>query len=213
MSIKSLIQDGEGTKRTAGVTDRHALKVTSVPQSLTERVEQGNFEDLLQTKLLYTTFKNSSDSENLNVNGSVTNQDFYIAAEENQLKSIYEVRFVLNDEQMALGSSEGRRFASAAASPGLTNGIQFFVTQGGVDTQIFATPVKQIYEFLHWSTDFINEVGALGSGEDLLVVGIKFHVPVNIVPGGIDKMTIRIRDNLTNINFFIVTAIGSKELL
>lgn len=215
MAIKSYIQDGEGTSTTAGVTRDHELKVTSRPISLTD-VYDGGSGDLsiyTRTKIFVSTLKNSSDSEDLNVDGSVTPVEFYIAAEPDKLKSIHHVRFVIHDTQTALGSSEGRRFCSAAASPGLTNGLEFYIEQGGITTHIFNNPVKNIASFLNFTDDYINEPGALGAGLDLLTIQINFTDPINIVPGGIDTITVKISDDLTEIDLFNIIAFGSQELL
>jgi hypothetical protein len=213
MTIKNMIQDGEGSKRTAGVTTDHSLKVTNVDLSVYDLYVSGQLDILTRTKIYSSYLKNSSDSESMNVDGSTTPVEFYIQASASKLISVTNVRFVLNSTQMALSSSEGRRFAAAAASPGLTNGIEFYVEQGGVVTDIFSSPVKQIASFLNYSDDFYNEAGALGSGMDILITRFDFSSPINIVPGVIDRIVVKISDDLTAIDLFNVAAIGTQQLI
>lgn len=217
MSIKNLIQDGEGTKRTAGVTSDHALKVTDVGgqygPSLIDMQDDG-FALLLRKKTYVSYFKDTAGSHELNIDGSSTPVEFSIASEVDKLKTIQYVRFIFHDTQMSLGASEGRRFASAAATPGLTNGLRFFVKQGGVETDLFLEPVKQIAIFMNYAVDLVNEAGALGSGEDILTVTMNFDfAPIQIVPGGFDSINVKVQDNLSDINTFQVFAFGSMELL
>ena len=160
MSINSLIRDGEGSHRTAGVTNSNALKVTVVSQPVGDRIDGGDFGELTDRIVLYEQLTTESGVSDLDVDGSVTAVDFEIRASNSELKVISEIRLVFNDQQMSIGSSEGARFGTAAAAPGLPNGVDLFSTQAGIETRIFVTPVKQIVEFLNWSTSLVNETGA-----------------------------------------------------
>lgn len=216
MSIKNLIQDGEGTKRTAGVTTDHALKVTDTSYgqgpALIDLAADG-FKALLRKKTWASYFIDSGGSHELNIDGSVTPVDFKIRSQSDRLKTIQYVRFIMHDTQMSLGSSEGRRFASAASTPGLTNGVRFYVEQGGEETDLFLEPITQIAGFLNYAVDLVNEAGALGAGEDVLTVTMDFEfAPVQIVPGGFDSITVKIQDDLSNMNTFQVFGFGSQEI-
>ena len=211
MSVKTLIQDGTGTSRQVCVTSDHALMVTSLPISITNLIEIDRLDVLTRVRLYNALMKNSSDSPDMNVDGSITPVEFDISADADILKSLCAVRFVFNSTQMALGAAEGTRFAAAAASPGLTNGIRFYVEQSGHTTEIFHTPVKQIVNFLHYTDDYINEPGALGAGTDLLTVQVRFELPIHIVPGAVDRLVVKIQDDLTDIDFFNVTVLGTQE--
>lgn len=211
MSVKHRIVDGEGSNIEAGVTQDHALKVSVVPQSTKEIIEGGGTDLLVRTKYLAEYLTDSAGSNDLNVDGATTVTDFFIGSEVGKVKTIYEVRFILEDTQMDLGTAEGKRFASAANN-GLTNGLKFFVSQQGTDTDIFARPVTNIASFLNYSSNFVNEAGSLGAGIDLLVVTINFPNPIVIVEGQLDKITVRIQDNVSALNLFNVLGIGTQEL-
>jgi hypothetical protein len=216
MSIKNLIQDGEGTKRTAGVTSDHALKVTDTSYgfgpALIDLQAEG-FQSLLRKKTWVSYFENSVGGHDLNIDGSVTPVTFKISSQEDRLKTIQYVRFIMHDTQMSLSGAEGSRFASAAAVPGLTNGVRFFIEQGGEELDLFLEPIKQIVQFMNYAVELVNEAGVLGAGEDLLTVTMTFDfAPVHIVPGGFDSINVKIQDDLSSINLFQVFGFGSQEL-
>jgi len=213
MAIKNFIQDGEGTSITAGVTKDHALKVTNLAPSIENLYIDGDLGVLTRTKIYSNYLRGPGESPDLNIDGSVTPVEFTIDAQTDRLISIYNIRFVLNSTQMSLGSAEGRRFASAAATPGLTNGLEFFIEQGGIVTDIFSAPVKQIADFLNYSDDFYNEAGALGAGMDILIARFDFPYYVNIVPTVVDRVVVRVSDDLTEINTFRIAALGTQEIL
>ena len=209
MSIKNLIQDGEGTKVTAGVTSDHALKVAIIDSSAKDII-QSNPDILTRQKILVASFMDNTSSVNLNVDGSVSYRDFYIESEINTLKSLHTIRFVLNDTQLALSGSEGTRFGSGHPS-GLANGIRFFAEQGGDEIDIFVEPVQILADFLNYSSEFINEAGSLGAGLDLVVVQFDLPRLVNVVPGVIDKLVVRVQDDLTSLDKFRVFGMGYQE--
>jgi hypothetical protein len=200
MSIKSFIQDGEGTGITAGVTGDKALKVTNIPLSIKEALETEN-----------SYFIDSDNNSNVNIDSSTDCTDYCIVSEESRLKSIYYIKFILEDQMMYFGSSEGKRFASAAGSGGLTNGISMFTEQQGLSNDIFVEPIKSIADFMKYSEEIVNEPDAVGSGDDLLVVKINFVRPINIIPGEIDKIVVRINDDLSSIDYFKIIASGIQE--
>lgn len=212
MSIKTMIQDGEGTNLTAGVTADKALKVTNIPLSVKEALET-NSEVLIREKVYNAYFLDSSESAAANVDASSEHLDYSIGSEESKMKSIYYVKFIIEDQMMSFGASEGKRFASAAGSEGLTNGIRMFTKQQGLLTDIFAEPIKHISDFMKYSDDIINEPDAIGSGVDLLVAKLSFVRPINIMPGEIDSVTVRVNDDLSSVNYFKVIAGGIQEIV
>jgi hypothetical protein len=202
MSLKTRIQDGEGSNLVAGVTPDHALKVSLIPFSYRDLVDNHDFdryELLTRRKVLVESLANSSGSTDFRVDGSVTTQDFAIESEMDTLKSVCCLRLVFHDTQMSLGSAEGSRFGSSASSPGLTNGLRLFADQGGEETDIFITPVKAIAEFLEYGEVF-NQAGALGAGLDILVITLVLPEPIVLPPGSKDRLVLQVRDDLTPID-------------
>lgn len=207
MTLRAKIADGEGSGKDAGVTKDHLLKTGSVPISASDLT----IEQLTRLKFFSSFFAEDGGSEDLDVDGSVTPVEFAVGRVEGQVLHIQSIRFVFNDEQMNMGGGEARRFASAAAAPGLTNGLEMFVEQAGTNQDIFNTPVKQMADFWNYNTDFLNAVGAFGAGEDFLSWDIALDQPIVLTEGSVDKLIVKISDDLTNINFLKVIARGWRE--
>jgi hypothetical protein len=199
-----------GSGRSAQVTEGRALKVTTVQPSARELspAELARF----QYFSLYFSRRDAPTDFDLNVDGSVTPVDFRVQRQPEQVLYIKRVRFVFHDEQMDISGGEARRFASAAAPPGLTNGIEFFTDQVGERVDIFNEPVKQMADFWQYADDFTAVTGALGAGEDFLSWDIVFEQPVVITQGSIDRVSIIVNDDLTNINRLRVIASGYREV-
>ncbi len=211
MTTPVKIKDGTGSSRGVQVTEGNALKVTVVEPSAAElsTAELARF----QYFSLNFNRKDVPGDFDLNVDGSVTPVDFRIARQSEQVLYIKRVRFVFHDEQMDMSGGEARRFASAAASPGLTNGVEFFTDQMGERVDIFNEPVKQMADFWQYTDDFIAVTGALGAGEDFLSWDVEFVKPVVITQGSIDRVSIIINDDLTDINRLRVIASGYREVV
>jgi len=209
MSLKSRIVDGEGSGSEAGVTPDHLVKVGRVPVSARDLT----IDQLTRLQFFSAFLADEAGSQDIDVDGSTTPVEFFIERVEGQVLHIKSIRFVLNDEQMNMGGGEARRFASAAASPGLTNGVEMFVEQGGTTQSIFNTPVKQMADFWQYSTDFLSAVGAFGAGEDFLSFDFDLDQAVVLAEKSVDRFVVKVMDDLTSINFFKVIARGWREAL
>lgn len=209
MALKTYIVDGEGSSRVAGVTPNNELKVTvspytSIGRTITELTVQKQYNGFLV---------DSSGSSAMDVNGSVTNQEFALTPPTGRVLYINSIRILLNGTSLEINTNDFRRFGMAAVAPGLTNGLLVYVVQGDVQTNLFVDPIKTIGQFLDYATDFTNLVNSVGTQEDFLSFDFRFDVPIVLVPGSNDKIVIMIRDNLTAIDLFKCVARGYQEVV
>lgn len=218
MSVDAKIIGGP-TERAAVVGSDGALRVASLRPPAADRTRL----NVEQVKQLVAFLKNSSGSQDMTVDGSTTTQDYYIEAERDRIKWIHEVRLVFHDSQMRIDNNEQRRFGSAAAAPGLTNGLRLRAEQGGVVTDYFTDPLKVTGGFYRYAggpgfgsdigTGIVNSVDGISAGTDLLVVRIGFGAPVGLYPGSVDRVVVQVRDDLTSLTLFETQAYGAQELL
>ena len=209
MTIKVRLADGLGSAQTVRVID-HSIQVVSVEASSTSI----GFDQLTRIKLFREFFADSGASKDLNVDGSVTSVDFAIASESGRTVWIEQVRFVFNGTNFEIDGQDAKRFGSATSGGGaLTNGLRFFVTQAGVQTEIFAENVSQTIDFLNYADDFTNLKNSISAQSDFLSFDFRFERPVVIPPGSLASLTVRVADDLTAIDLFNVLARGYQELL
>jgi hypothetical protein len=206
MPIKNIIADGEGSSTTAGVTAKRALKVQQVPESA-----QGiPPEDLTNLRQLRKYLTNSAGSSDLNVNGATTPAEFYISADAGITQWITGFRVLMEDENMDINTNDFRRFGSVVSGP-LTNGIQIEVLQSGVITSITALPIRYLGDFLNYTDGYTCLPSSVGPSIDFILFPFVFDKPVVLAEGSTDRLTVRIRDNLTAVNSFKVIARGYQE--
>jgi len=210
MTAKIMIVDGEGSKRTVGVTANNALKVLTIPGSVSN-LSSAEVAGLAKTKQLASFFLNSSSSKDLNIDGSVSSQEFFVAAESNRAKWFTRVRILLNDTSMEINTNDFRRFGTAAIAPGLTNGLLFYAEQGGITTNFFIDPIRNIGNFLDYADSFVNLVNSVGTQEDFLSFDYIFETPIVLVPGSQDRIVITVRDDLSSVDLFTVIGRGYQE--
>lgn len=210
MSTPIVIKDGTGTNVKTSVTSENALRV-SVVQPPGKEIDVNI---LTRHKLLRDFLKNSTNSKDLNVNGSVTNQVFSFSSSLNYIKYITSMRIILNDGNLDMSTAgQVQRFGDAAGAPGLTNGLLFDITQSGNITNLFIDPIKNIGDFLNYSDDFTNIKDGIAGGVDFLSFDFNFEVPIVFVSGSLDTMTLTVRDNLTAMNLFQVLVKGYQEVI
>lgn len=209
MSLGVKIQDGKGSARQAEVTADHALRVAmfetpaaDIPISV-----------LTQFKQFRQYLKNSADSANCNVNASLSVPAyFYISAEPGKTLWVSGIRIVFNGTLLDITNMEARKFGSAAAAPGLPNGILLYAAQGGIQTNFFLEPVKNIANFLSYTSDFINLINSVSTGVDLLVFGIQFSKPICLPQGSVDRFTLQVQDDLSSIDLLNIICEGWQEI-
>jgi hypothetical protein len=159
----------------------------------------------------YFLDKATLSSSDVNVDGSVTPQEFVVQRRPGELLYIKRVRFIFHDEQMDMTGGEARRFGSAAGPGGLANGLRFFTDQSGLEIAAFNEPVKQMADFWQYADDFTAVAGALGAGEDFLSWDIVFTREVVITQGSIDRIAVIVQDDLTPMNYVRIIATGFRE--
>lgn len=209
MSMLIKIKDGLGKAYKAHVNSRNALRV-----SIVDSPSDDDLENLTTKKLFRGFLADSGGGLGLNVNGSTTPVDFQLSANSSRLYWITSLRFLFEGNNLELDTNDFRRFGLATnQNAELTNGLQLFVFQGGVQTDIFASPVKTMGQFLSYSDSFLNIKNAITSQSDFLSFDFNFGVPVLIVAGSNDRVVVRVSDNLTAIDSFKVVVRGYQEIL
>jgi hypothetical protein len=168
---------------------------------------------LTAKKVLRASFTSDADSIEMNVDGSTTPVVFKIAASSDRVKWVSGIRLVLHDANMNMSGIEFRRFASVT-SGALTNGVDLFVSQGGVETSLFVSPVVRMGDFYDYSDAELNEVDAISAGVDFLRLDFtSLGAPVALPAGSRDFVGLRVSDDLQALNLFRGIATGAQELI
>ena len=209
MTAKTTIVDGTGSKKEAKVTRDHALRVTQLDAYGFETPD----EVLTRYKLYRGFLLDSAGSKNLNVNGSVIPVEFSVSSSPGKILYVTEARVLLNGTYFEMNTNDFRRFGLATVGGGsLTNGITFTASQGGVETLLFAEPIKQSGDFFNYCDDFTNLTNAVSSQSDFLSFDFHFDQPITLPESVSDKLFMTIRDNLTAIELFQVIVRGWQEV-
>lgn len=213
MSLPIYIKDGEGSSVKAGVTSAHALKVAIVAMRL-ETLSPEELAGLAGKTQLRTYLRlegEGAGSNDLNVDGSTTPQLFWKGSETNAALFITSARILMNGTNLEINTNDFRRFGDAAVAPGLTDGIEFYFEQSGEQTDLFIEPIQTIGDFLNFADDFTNLVNSIGSQEDFLSFDFVFDQPVVLTPGSVDRIVMKISDDLTDIDLLKVIVRGWQE--
>lgn len=193
MSVKAEILDGEGSGTQAGVTPANALKVVQIP--VTARGIPS--EVVANQRQLVSPFLNEAGSDSQIVDGSVTPVEFSIEAVQGFTRWITGYRMVIYGARLDLSvPGEIRRYSDAGA--GLTNGIEIEIQQAGGLSSVTTDPIKTIADYLLYASEFTNLVGGISTNEDFLRIDFVFPVPVVLTEGSVDKIVVRIRDDMTS---------------
>lgn len=208
MSLPVIIRSGTGAIRDAHVTEEHALLVAS---QATDGFELSD-SSLTRYKLFRTFLKNSAGSIEMNINGSVTPMEFTVTSEPGKILYISIMRFIINGTYFEMNTQDFRRFGAATVGGGsLTNGITLVAFQGGVQTSLFAYPIRQSGDFFDYADDFINLTNAVSAQSDFLSFDMHFLQPVVLPEAVEDRMVLTIRDNLTSVDQFRCLIRGWQE--
>jgi hypothetical protein len=209
MSLLSFISDGFGSGRRAKVTDDHALLVSVVPRP--ELLPIGTTNPVR----FYSAQLGSTGADagvvNMNVNGSVTSQDFFIAA--NNDFDLYITHIVILIADSAVPHN---RFGNIMT---VTNGWDLILNEAGINTNI-VVKAKTNGEII-LGTGLTN---AFGDGSTSFIISnwtgvadaLFVTMPIyQVVPGGLrigrgstDKLISRINDNFTTLDEFKVRVFG-----
>lgn len=192
MPVKTEIKDGNGTGRTASVTEANALLVSVLPQT-SKGIPP---DDLAGLRQLREFFVDSSGSEDQIVDGSVTPVEFSVSAGIGRTKWLTGFRLIIQGQTTDLSSNDFRRYAQTVG--GLTNGVDIEAVQSGEVTIITgAGAVQRMGEFLRYADEFTNIIQAISSAVDYLHFDFSFDQPVVLAEGSSDRVLIRINDDLT----------------
>lgn len=204
MSVDATFLDGGGHGNRARVTGAPSLQVSHVHKPAVEISEK----EAADVRLFSEYLVNAAGSRDLNVNGSVTPVEFKLRARPDSLVFAEQLRLEFHSSNMDISSNESRVFGPAGVLP---NGIQLFAEQQGTLVSLFFDPVTRISDFWLYQNSLVNDVNAIASGVDLLMVVITLRSPVALFPGSLDNLTVRIRDDLTGIQLFQVLALGGQR--
>jgi len=201
----------------AEVAANGSLRTASAPRP----PDEWTAKEVGQEKVLVVPLLDSAGSGSLNVDGSVTPKDFYVGSAAGSIRWITEVRLILHDEQLSLDSNnEIRRFGTAAASPGLTNGVRLITRQNGTDVDLFpaseggSTPgVKNLTQFYRYASEVFGLTAGVSASIDFLLVTVTLPKPVGLFPGSKDRVIVQVQDSLTTLNLFEAVAWGWYEVL
>jgi hypothetical protein len=192
----------------ARVTNDKAIFVNNVTTSANDLTPA----QLTRRKIFQMFVSNSAGSIELNVNGSVTPQEFKIPAQGDRTISIRKIRLLFNSVNMTLTvAGDLRRFGPVAA-PGLTNGITGDFYQSGITTSIFTGAVQTIGGFFDSATSYANFPNGIAAGVDFLSLDFTFEEEIILPATFTDFMRIRVSDNLTGLALFRCLALGWQEL-
>lgn len=207
------IKDGTGSQILAKVTKDHALLVSNQTRTIVEISPA----ELTRRKLFYEYLRRESDdSRDMTVDGSSTPQEFIMASAESSVRFIQLIRFIIEGDNFDLtASGDFRRWGSVATAPGLTNGIEFYALQSGVQTNIFYDPVKTMGDLFNYQTNFTNFINAVDSQADYLSIDIDMPADVALPLGVNDKIVVKINDNLVQANFLKLRCLvkGTQEVV
>jgi hypothetical protein len=191
MSVKTEIQDGGGTSRTAGVTEARALLVSTLPTS-SRGIPPGDLSNLRQLREFFT---DSAGVSNQRVDGSTTPVEYTVNAGLGVTKWITGFRMIIEANGFEIATADFRDYGATGA-PGLPNGIDIEAFQGGVTTSISASPIQTAGDYLNYADEFTNFVNAITSQADYLQFVFRFDQPVVLTVGSADRLIIRINDDL-----------------
>lgn len=207
MTIKTHLADGTGTARTVQVLPNNALKVQTVPDS-----SQGIQPESLANLRLFRGFLENVGSNDMNVDGSVTEVEFKVESGLNVNIWVTGVRFIFEGINLEMNTNNFRRFGNATTTgTPLTNGLLFQTTQSGETVGLFAEPVVYMGDFFTYADDYLNLINSVGSQEDFLSFDFDFEKPVVLAEGLTDKVFVTVRDDLTAIDKFQVIVRGYQE--
>jgi hypothetical protein len=210
MSIKSQIVDGTGNKNRARVDDEGAIHVIEHPHPpLHEDVEPLPFRQL---------FMDSSDSSEMNINGSSSSVDFYIEASP-EFDIFVKTIFVEIEDG---GNPNLNRFGALTE---LTNGVEWIYSTNRVGEYTLHEGIKTNKEFIRIGIDsagfgdgvnaFLADVSGGGSSKSYLPIidlgemtGMRYGV--RLKKASLDKLIFRVKDNLTGLVSFTAVAWGLR---
>lgn len=210
MSLNATIRDSENGTQIA-ITDEGVLNVVQhVHPPLGESIYP----------LPFRSYFENSGSEAMNINGSVTNQDFCVDANDDYDIYIKTIFVEIEDD----GSPALNKFGSIAA-PGLTNGVEWIYFQSNLGEYTLHEGIKTNKAFLNIGIDTVG----VGTGVDAGLWDTsgggtsKSYLPIidlgemngmlygiRLKKGSKDKIIFRIKDDISSLVSFTAVANGQR---
>lgn len=206
MSTPTTIVDGRGTETRVGVTSNGALKVAIQPTPARDIASAE-----VSMRRYSSSFFEDANGADMNVDGSVASVDFSVRSVPDRVVYITQVRMIFHGGSMVISGNDSRRFSTAYGTGGMPNGIEFIAKQGNVLTNIFALPIKVLGDFYAYQDSFINDGDAVAVGVDFFMAVFNFDNPIVLHPALLDRLIIRVNDDLTALDLWNSLARGWYE--
>lgn len=208
------IKDGGGSRRSALVLDDQSLYVTPNNNVPAPGVES---QKIIIFRQYFTDDGTKTGSNDMRVNGSTTNVDFWIPASVDRDRYITSISFEIADQSATLD-----KFGAITA---LTNGCQLLYDRPGVETIEIDDAIKSNWDLIRLcqgnppigsAADAFRANNVVGNAEGYIpFFDLKIILPpygIKLDAGTTDKIIIRIRDNITGIDAFDAIAFGFERL-
>jgi hypothetical protein len=216
MPIPAEIVDGEGGGRSAKVTEDQALLVT-IQEPLPPRIGSTSRRTFL-SGLLGTTGLDSGTTDHLTANGTLNVPYIaYIASNINYDINITKFLIYIEDATVT--------HATFGALTALTNGIDIVSMERSVDTYLiqkakkFTDLIQQTLierPYGNTTTSFeLDSASASGADAQILPFDIQSIIPggIRIGRGTLDRIELRVNDNLTGLDHFTIRILGYRTHL
>jgi len=208
MSIKSILIDAL-TGNTARISNRGSLSTHTLLPPLPS---PGVPNRARYYEALLGTTGADSGTTNANVDGSATTQEFYIESSTDYDLHITEIILLIADSAIVMN-----RFGNIA---NVTNGIDLIINESGEDTSVVTAAttngelLAQTAPVLFGDGTGLNKISNWTGTEDAFLVSIELfkYVPdgLRLGIGNLDRVTLKVNDDLTGLTQFNVRVLGHK---
>lgn len=211
--INVRIKDGHGSGNFAKIGGEGEVGVVVHPHP---PIDESVFP--LPFRQYFTDDGTTSGSNDMTVDGSTTNVDFYVSASEDFDIYIKSISIIIGDG----GNPALNLYGSLSA---LTNGIEWIFQSNDQGEYELHDGIKTNLEFIRLGVD----TGAIGTGSDAYLADVsgggseKSYLPtidlketfalqygIRLVKGTKDKLIFRVRDNLTGLTTHNAIAYGMR---
>jgi hypothetical protein len=211
MSINVRVEDGTGTGNAATVNNEGQLNVIVHPHPpVTDQKPVKPF------RQYFTDDGTSTGSNDMKVDGSTTNVEFYIEADQTKDLYIKSVSVVIAD-----ASSTLNKFGNITA---LTNGVEFKWVSIGEEEIVIHEGLVSNFDFVRLAggqPGFGDGAGAFRASNvestsegyiPFIDLAFTFGLPygIRLKAGSTDKLVFTVRDNCTGVDAFNIIGYGIK---
>jgi hypothetical protein len=211
MSIKTNIEDGEGTGRLARVSPEGFLYTQEAP------FPPSGEETKITIYREFLTLNNDGTTNDMRVNGSTTSQYFWVNAEPNFDIYITTLSFLISDS--------GAELDEFGNLPSLTNGCRLFYEDNNGEINV-GTDLVSNFEFIRLCQgnpsfgnggDAFRARNIVGASEGYIPVfdfrNFGFRWGLKLKAGTNNRLAMEINDNVSSIDGFNATAYGFRRVL